>query len=459
MSDSSVQPFEQILRLCEGAAPNPWYPSAYAKAAGISRDSLDPLLDQLRMGGLIQLTDWVQGNGQGYLLTPAGTQVLATPRYLDRLRNGEVPALGIRLPGKEDLRNRGSTTWDRGEAAREAILGQDAVPLVTYSLIIINILVFLAGSVLARQRNVPLDRYFSGNGTEEVRRIQDDIGFLSGEAVYLKNQWLRLLTCCFGHVGWVHLLVNMYSLFAVGPLLERMWGRARYLILYLLAGFGGSCGMLLDNPVAGGAGASGALWGILASMATWLYLNRRFLPPTLIAVWTRQLLICFVLNVFITFSIAHISKGGHFGGGLVGLIAAVPLDLIRFGRGVKRWLAWAGLVAIPVLSLILVLFSFHYTGGMIKRQKLIEDVRDFYKRELIPLERGNFKGPDADQWQRIFEELGKKRSALRQSMEQIDKEDPIWWNPSLENSRKRTKEDLKGLLFEMPRRLNGKSFP
>jgi DNA-binding IscR family transcriptional regulator len=88
MPESSVHPLESILRLCAAAAPEPWYPSAYAKETNTPRDTLDPYLDQLRMAGLVHLTDWVPGHGQGYALTPAGEDVLKDPRQLARLLAG-----------------------------------------------------------------------------------------------------------------------------------------------------------------------------------------------------------------------------------------------------------------------------------------------------------------------------------------------------------------------------------
>src|SRR5262249_10876867 len=69
MPITDPNPQALILRLCADAAPNPWYPSAWVREQGISRDDVDPFLDQLRMGGLIRLTDWVAGHGQGYALT------------------------------------------------------------------------------------------------------------------------------------------------------------------------------------------------------------------------------------------------------------------------------------------------------------------------------------------------------------------------------------------------------
>src|SRR5262249_43669726 len=64
MSYAANDFLEEILRGCAAAAPQPWYPREYARARGIDRDSLDRPLERLRLGGLVQLTDWVQGLGQ-----------------------------------------------------------------------------------------------------------------------------------------------------------------------------------------------------------------------------------------------------------------------------------------------------------------------------------------------------------------------------------------------------------
>ena len=90
MADSSVHTLESFLRHCAGADPAPWYPSQYARATGADRDSLDEPLGRLRLAGLIRLTDWEQGKGQGYALTEAGRALLANPRALARLREMEV---------------------------------------------------------------------------------------------------------------------------------------------------------------------------------------------------------------------------------------------------------------------------------------------------------------------------------------------------------------------------------
>src|SRR6267378_5751680 len=114
MTGTEPNPLEMILRLCAAEAPKPWYPSVYTQTTGEPRDRLDPHLDRLRLGGFVQLTDWVQGKGQGYALTPAGGQLLEQPRLLARLRNGDLP------PRRDEVRRptgaAAFSTWERGEA-------------------------------------------------------------------------------------------------------------------------------------------------------------------------------------------------------------------------------------------------------------------------------------------------------------------------------------------------------
>jgi hypothetical protein len=151
----------------------------------------------------------------------------------------------------------------------------------------------------------------------------------------------------------------MWVLYAVGPFFEQLWGRGRFLVLYLIAGLGGSCCIVLIKPVAVeagvrritlGAGASGAIWGLLTAHMIWIILNRRYLPPALASQMLRRIVFNIVINVVLTYSVAHISAEAHFGGGIIGGIAAVLLNAHRYGSSRQRRLSLLGLIAIPVLS-------------------------------------------------------------------------------------------------------------
>src|SRR4029077_13273683 len=142
---------------------------------------------------------------------------------------------------------------------------------------------------------------------------------------------------------------NMYSLWVVGPFFEQLWGRRRFLVLYLIAGLGGSCAMVINNPLATGAGASGALWGILAAHAVWILANRRYLPGPMASQMLRQVVIVLVINVAITYGVPNISAAAHFGGGAVGAPTTILLLCHRYGGASLRKMAFLGLVALPML--------------------------------------------------------------------------------------------------------------
>jgi membrane associated rhomboid family serine protease len=350
MAEPMTDLVEILLTDVAAAGGEPWYPADYARATGIPREQLDASLDRLRLSGLVRLTDWVQGRGQGYMLTPEGAQVLESPRLLGRLREGrELPRrLETPDPVVRSLRQPG-TTYDRGEAIRAALLDQSG-PAITKALIWINVAVFGYGLWLAAQNQVA-DQYLGFSANEKVLRIQHDTGGLISLDLQ-RGQWWRLLSYCFVHGGLLHLLMNMYVLYSIGSVVEKMWGMPRYLALYLISGLGGAVLHLYvgRNPHALMVGASGCICGLLASMGVWVWLNRGFLPPRLVSDWMRNIMLNVLLIAFISM-VPNVSWEGHLGGGLAGAVVAVPLNFSRFGQGAQRWLGWVGVAAVPVLCL------------------------------------------------------------------------------------------------------------
>ena len=125
MAETTLSPLELILRQCAATEPEPWYPSAFARETNTPRDSLDPHLDRLRLGGFIELTEWQAGKGQGYRLTPEGHELLDRPRLLTGLRNGQLPER--RVETRPDSQREMSLP---GDAIRESFIS-DARPAAT----------------------------------------------------------------------------------------------------------------------------------------------------------------------------------------------------------------------------------------------------------------------------------------------------------------------------------------
>src|SRR5262245_3503437 len=116
MADVSTGLVEMVLRDMANSGMEPWYPADYARATGMQPVDIDSSLDQLRLADLVRLTDWVQGRGQGYAITPLGREVLANPRLLAQLREGKpISRRAAREEGQRDLREE-PTAYSRGEA-------------------------------------------------------------------------------------------------------------------------------------------------------------------------------------------------------------------------------------------------------------------------------------------------------------------------------------------------------
>lgn len=349
MPESSVHPLESILRLCAAAAPHPWYPSAYAKETNTPRDTLDPYLDQLRMAGLVHLTDWVPGHGQGYALTPAGEDVLKDPRQLARLLAGKW---SLRVVRDDRPQARAATSpWERGEAVREALL-YTVQPVITYLLIAICVVLFLIKIQFKAQYH-----------DIEQWAAAIPIGLLQG-------QWWRLLTTAFLHGDFLHVGFNMYALYALGQNAERIWGHWRFLTIFVVAAWGGSCLALGLQPV-GCIGASGAVCGIFAAEAAWVYFNRQHLDPRLFIAWRRNFMINVVLIGFVSF-MPNVSWAAHLGGAITGLVMALWLSYFQLQIGWRRWLMPVGIVLIPVLSFAFLVQSMNTNAEWVRLRKAVE---------------------------------------------------------------------------------------
>ncbi len=122
------------------------------------------------------------------------------------------------------------------------------------------------------------------------------------------GSWYRLVTSGFLHFGIIHIALNMYFLYVLGPLLEAPLGRVRFLLLYL-ASLARRVARRHPAPTWLGiaAGASGAVFGLMAAASVGLW--RRGVNPL-----TTDIGRVLLLNLVLTFAIRGISIGGHLGG-------------------------------------------------------------------------------------------------------------------------------------------------
>ena len=150
--------------------------------------------------------------------------------------------------------------------------------------------------------------------------------------------WWRLFTSGFLHYGPIHLAMNMYVLWIIGPSLERELGRGRFLAVYVAALLGGSAGALIISPNNLSAGASGAIFGLFGAFAMGLW--KRGINPFRTSIGTTLL-----LNLGLTFLLrTYISVGGHLGG----LVAGAICGWFLLGQQTKRRPGWTYLVPVTV---------------------------------------------------------------------------------------------------------------
>ena len=322
-----------LLHACYDAAPQPLYPGRFAQDRGIARDTLDRALDDLRLRGLVRLTDWVQGVGQGYTLTQAGLDVIENPRGL---RPG-APLPRAPMPVHRPFE----------QPERERVLIRPTRPIVSWTLIGINVVIF----ILREQQLSPFPN---------VGRWLYVSGALTTTLVTEWHQWWRLLSYAFLHAGMLHVACNMYFLYSLGPVLEAMWGSGRTLLLYLVGAITGGCvvvwvhRMSADGHDIPTVGASGALCGLLASVGIWVLLNREHLPPALYAALSRNVMINLVIIGAISF-FPGISWECHLGGALGGALASFPLHWSRYGgRWWQRGLGYIGTVLVAAFFIVLI---------------------------------------------------------------------------------------------------------
>jgi rhomboid protease GluP len=130
----------------------------------------------------------------------------------------------------------------------------------------------------------------------------------------VQGQLWRLFTPMLLHGSILHIGFNMYALYAIGPGLERYYGRGRYLALYILAGFTGNVASFLISPESS-LGASTAIFGLIGAEGVLLYQNRQIFGPAAKRLLTNVIVIA-VVNLLISLS-PGIDLWGHVGG-LVG---------------------------------------------------------------------------------------------------------------------------------------------
>jgi len=210
---------------------------------------------------------------------------------------------------------------------------------VTGLLIAINVAVFVAESLQ------PASSPDSPGGSQDTG-VLAQLGATVPDMLASGQYW-RLFTACFLHIGLAHIATNMLALLWLGGLAERFYGPLRFLGIYLAAGIGGNLltGLVAPNNV--GAGASGAIFGILGAMLVASWRNRAVIGEAASRAIFANLGQLLVLNIVISF-LPGIGLWAHAGGAVTGAVLAliIPFNSPTYPRTYR--------LAANVLSVVLI---------------------------------------------------------------------------------------------------------
>lgn len=205
--------------------------------------------------------------------------------------------------------------------------GKRGLPVITWALILVNVLVFLY------------------EGSLDQRHLNDFIYRYGVIPVEIKNQQdlFTLFTSMFVHGGFAHVFGNMLFLWIFGDNIEQRFGRGLYLLFYLGCGLAASGAHVVTNTdsVIPTVGASGAISGVMGAYILLYPLNRvrmiiwwygmMYVPAFIfLGIW---FLMQFV-NGLAALSVSTAQSTGtafwaHIGGFAAGVAAAVVLGAIR----------------------------------------------------------------------------------------------------------------------------------
>ncbi|MBI2818893.1 MAG: rhomboid family intramembrane serine protease [Acidobacteria bacterium] len=129
------------------------------------------------------------------------------------------------------------------------------------------------------------------------------------------GEWWRFVTPIFLHGSLLHLGMNSWVLYDLGPTVESLYGRQRYLVLYVLSGIGGNLLSYWWSPYSLSIGASGSILGLVGAMITYGYRNRSRLGESVRNMYVRWAIYVLIFGFLVPF----IDNAAHIGGLLAGM--------------------------------------------------------------------------------------------------------------------------------------------
>jgi len=197
--------------------------------------------------------------------------------------------------------------WERG--------GANHGITITHILFGINAAVFVCMAMLGISVTNPTSQDLLNSGAD------------SGTLV-LAGQWWRLFTSMFVHVGVLHFALNMWCLWDLGALAEKLYGKWTFLGMYILTGIAGSIASIAWRPIGVSAGASGAIFGIAGALIAGFKLGEFALPRAMVQASLRSVIAFAGYNLVLGSVSARTDNAAHIGGLVTGLLCGALIAVI-----------------------------------------------------------------------------------------------------------------------------------
>ncbi len=185
----------------------------------------------------------------------------------------------------------------------------EAMP-ITLILIGMNVVVYLLTVFFSKSLDINI-------------RVLVDFGAKVNELI-LEGQYYRLVTSAFLHADAMHILFNMYALFALGRMLEDFLGKVKYTSIYLFSALTGGILSYYYTPNIS-VGASGAIFGLLGALLMVAIFKRNVVNKGLLP----RIAIVLMISLFSGFSSGTTDNSGHVGGLIGGLALSFLLLLFE----------------------------------------------------------------------------------------------------------------------------------
>lgn len=235
-----------------------------------------------------------------WIVNTVSKDIIVLGNQPDKLLN--INALIYKSLNSKNVSSEAETLFDvienKKQESKNLLKSKNA--FLTYLIILINVLVYVV---------------MEFNGGSVNTDVLISFGALEPSKVVFEHEYYRLFTSAFLHIGFLHLLANSFSLYLFGTRCERYFGKAGFIIIYILSAIAASIASVTFSFTVA-AGASGAIFGLLGALLAYCFIKGRSVDG-------------FNLFIILTFSIFGIASGflgfnvdnsAHIGGFLSGCL-------------------------------------------------------------------------------------------------------------------------------------------